>query len=80
MSGELAAAFAFWSDADALDPVRLEPGLMRVRILLDLHEWSAAEIVLDNVKARNTGRIRRHTELIAEYDEQLRRAQTEQRR
>ncbi|MCG3202241.1 MAG: hypothetical protein NFCOHLIN_02121 [Gammaproteobacteria bacterium] len=80
MSGELAAAFAFWSEADALDPTRLEPGLMRVRILMDLHAWPAASTVLNDVKARDNGRIQRHTALIAEYDEQLRRAYAEQRR
>jgi hypothetical protein len=71
MAGDLPGAFAFWSSADELDPARLETGLMRVRILMDLGEWHAAAQVLDDVKRRDQGRIRRHSEAIAQYGEEI---------
>jgi hypothetical protein len=57
--------------ASSLEPGRLEPGLMALRLRLDLEELEDARATLRALEQRDTGRIARHSLLIEAYSKRL---------
>jgi len=70
-AGRKREAVAHLRDAAALRPEWLEAGLLEVRYLLDLRDEDGARRALEELKRRDRGKYRLHTELIERFERLL---------